>query len=319
MKTVLSIDGGGIRGLIPALVLDKIEQMTGHPISSLFDLIAGTSTGGILALGLVKDQGDQTPQFSALDLASLYETRGREIFSRSFWKGISSTGGLLDEKYSQAGLESILDEYFQEEPLGAALIPCLLSSYDIQNRVPYFFKSWDRENRSVEMRKVARATSAAPTYFEPALVPVGGAVRALIDGGVFVNNPAMSAYAEARRLFPDEQDILVVSLGTGELIRPIPYKEAKDWGKAEWALPILGVVFDGVSDAVRYQLEQILGNRFFRFQTDLATASDDMDNASKANIEGLKSEANRIIRTQRQNLEDLVKVLGERGGDATPQ
>jgi hypothetical protein len=101
-------------------------------------------------------------------------------------------------------------------------------------------------------------------------------------------------------------------LGTRELIRPIPYKDAKSWGKVEWALPILNVVFDGVSDAVDYQLRQILDNRFFRFQIDLTIASDDMDNASRANIEALKQETRRLIRTQRANLDALCAKLQTR-------
>jgi patatin-like phospholipase/acyl hydrolase len=312
MKTILALDGGGIRGLIPAPVLTEIGKNVGRPVSALFDLIAGTSTGGILALGLTCDAGDRTPKFSAAELASLDETRGREIFARSFWHGVSSVGGFIDELYSHAGLEAVLQEYFQDEPLGAALTLVLISSYDIHNREPYFFKSWRDEWHSVETRSVARATSAAPTYFEPALIAVGGGMHALIDGGVFVNNPAMSAYAEACRLFPEETEFIVVSLGTGELIRPIPYKDAKSWGKVEWALPILSVVFDGVSDAVDYQLRQILDDRFFRFQIDLAIASDDMDNASRANIEALKQETRRLIRTQRANLDALCAKLQTR-------
>ena len=97
MKYVLSLDGGGIRGLIPALVLADIEKKTGKRIAELFDLITGTSTGGILALGLCKDNGNGVPQYSAKNLSKIYQDRGSEIFSRSFWRGMSSTGGLTDE------------------------------------------------------------------------------------------------------------------------------------------------------------------------------------------------------------------------------
>ena len=92
----------------------------------------------------------------------------------------------------------------------------------------------------MQMKHAARATSAAPTYFKPALVPVGGATRALIDGGVLINSPSVSAYAEAKRLFPEESDFFVLSLGTGELNRPIAFSEAKDWGKMG-AIPFSGM------------------------------------------------------------------------------
>jgi len=309
MKCILSIDGGGIRGLIPALVLAEIEKQTKKSISELFDLIAGTSTGGILALGLSKANKNGEPEFSANKLAELYSKRGKEIFQRSLWKGITSVGGILDEKYTHDGLDKVLEEYFGNEPLGAALADVLITSYDIQNREPHFFKSWREEWQAVEMRYVARATSAAPTFFEPALIPVNGSMRALIDGGVFINNPVVSAYSECRRLEPDENNLFIVSLGTGELIRPIQYAEAKDWGKAEWVVPLLNCMFDGVSDAANYQMKHILGDSFVRLQTSLSEASDDMDDATNGNIVNLKSEAKRLIRTNKKKIDLICDVL----------
>lgn len=262
MKKLLSIDGGGIRRLIPALVLSEIERRLGQPIAQLVDLLAGTSTGGILSLALTRNNGQGQPLYNADRIAQLYVDRGREIFSRSFWRGVSSIGGLADEKYAHEALVNILREYLGDDPLSAALKLALISAYDLENRQPFFFKSWRPETRTVLMRQAAHATSAAPTYFEPAWLPVGSQPLALIDGGVFLQNPAMSAYAEARRLFPEEQEFLVVSLGTGELTRPIRYQEAKDWGLVEWALPLLGVVFDGVSDAVDINSDTFLAPIF---------------------------------------------------------
>ena len=310
MKKILSIDGGGIRGVIPALVLAEIEQRTGKPIARLFDFIAGTSTGGLISLALTKNNGQGAPRYTALELVQLYMERGREIFARSFWRGVSSIAGLADERYSHDALVRILQEYLDDDPLSAALTPVLISSYDLEHRQPFFFKSWRPDTGTVLMRHAAHATSAAPTYFEPAYIPVGEQHLALVDGGVFVQNPAVSAYAEARRLFPNEADFLVLSLGTGELTRPITYAEAKDWGLVEWALPILSVVFDGVSDAVDYQLRQILGdNSFFRFQTRLDIASDDMDDASRRNLEALKREAALLIQTRRTDLDRVCALL----------
>lgn len=309
MKRILSIDGGGIRGIIPALVLAEIEKRSAKQTHELFDLVAGTSTGGILALGLCRDNGMGKAKFSAKDMSKIYQKRGKEIFARSLWKGVSSLGGIADEKYSEDGLEKVLDDYLGRELLSSSLTPVLITSYDIQNREPHFFKSWRDEWKAVEMRYAARATSAAPTYFEPALVPSDGKMRALIDGGVYINNPAMSAYAEARRIFPKEKDLFVVSLGTGELIRPIAHAEARDWGQLEWMLPLLSCVFDGVNDAVNYQLDQIMGDDFVRFQTSLSIASDDMDNATKGNIENLISEAKKLIKSHGKELDQVVKKL----------
>jgi hypothetical protein len=312
MRTILSIDGGGIRGLIPALVLAEIETRTGKAVADCFDLIAGTSTGGILALGFARDDGSSRPRYTAKDLAGIYQSRGKEIFSRSLWKGAVSLGGLADELYSHKGLDAVLEEYFGNEPLGAALTHTLITSYDIQNRQPVFFKSWREEHRSVQMTHAARATSAAPTYFEPALVPVGGATRALIDGGVFINSPSVSAYAEAKKIFPEESDFFVLSLGTGELIRPIAFAEAKDWGKAGWLAPLLSCMFDGAADAANYQMKMFLGDQYVRMQTSLSVASDDMDNATRGNVENLKAEANTLIQTHKAEMETVCTLLQNR-------
>jgi patatin-like phospholipase/acyl hydrolase len=311
MKKILSLDGGGIRGIIPAMVLAEVEARTGKSVAAMFDLIAGTSTGGILALALAKDNGQGAPQYAAADLVDLYAQRGPEIFPANFFRRVAS---LADVQYPWEPLEGILREYFGDALLGQALVPVLVSAYDLERRSPFFFKSWTDEQRQVDtrdvlMRVVARSTSAAPTYFRPELASVQGERYALVDGGVFVNNPAISAYAEARRLFPGES-YLVVSLGTGTCSRAIHYEDAADWGKIQWARRILDVVFDGVSDAVDYQLEKILGDHYLRLQTRLRVADDPLDDASLANIEKLKIEARDLLDSQSQTVERLCRLLG---------
>lgn len=310
MKKILSIDGGGIRGIIPAKILTYIEETTNSNISTLFDLIAGTSTGGIIALALCCPDDKKGAKHKSKALVDLYITHARDIFFRSEWRDFLSLRGLTDEKYPHEQLEKILHEYFEDNQLNAALTNLLISSYTLENRSPFFFKSWDITINAIEMRQVARATSAAPTYFEPAKIYLTNKnYVSFIDGGVFANNPAMCAYVEAKKIFPEEKDFVVVSLGTGELTRPIFYDEAKNWGKAEWALPILNVVFDGVSDAVDYQLKQLLGDNFYRFQTKLSLASDDMDNVSSANLNALLIEAEDIITVDRKKIDKLIKLL----------
>ncbi len=309
MKTILSIDGGGIRGLIPALILTDIEAHLGKPIWQLFDLIAGTSTGGILAIGCARKDASGKARYAAKDLVNIYETRGKEIFSRSLWKGVSSIGGIADELYSADGIEQVLQEYFEDDALQDCLTNTLITSYDLQNREPIFFKSWKDEHKPLLLKHVARATSAAPTYFEPTQIEVAGSLKTLVDGGVFINSPSVSAYAEAKRIFPDETEFLLVSLGTGELIRPITFDEAKDWGKAGWVLPLLSCMFDGVADAANYQMQMILGDHYYRLQTELSIASDDMDNATKGNIENLKAEAKKLIKANKATLETIYQAL----------
>jgi uncharacterized protein len=166
------------------------------------------------------------------------------------------------------------------------------------------------------MKDVARATSAAPTYFEPEKIPTEDLAEyyALIDGGVFAGNPAMCAYVEAIRMFPQEKDFLVVSLGTGELTRPIYYNDARNWGIGKWARPILDVVLSGVNDTVDYQLKKLLPldegiRKYYRFQVRLDDASDDMDNVEYLNLRALKLYAENLVRDQSDSLNILCEQL----------
>jgi uncharacterized protein len=337
---VLSIDGGGIRGIIPAVMLAEIERRTERPVCELFDLIAGTSTGGIIALGLtVPDPAvprtSSSPRWSAAELAEMYEVEGPHIFHRSLIRTITTVDGIWEEKYAAEGLEASLDRYLGEALLSDALADVLITSYDIYNHEPFFFKSFQPLPRvgssasatpskpsaqplgDYQMRVVARATSAAPTYFEPEPIPVaplptaGGAQPfVLVDGGTFANNPAMCAYAEALRNNTGV-DVLVVSLGTGRLSDSIAFKQAQHWGIACWARPLLSVMMDGSSAAIDYQLDELLGFdvNHFRFQTLLAGVSDALDDASPSNIAGLRKLADASIAENASRLEKVCKLL----------
>lgn len=310
---VLSVDGGGIRGVIPAMVLANLEERTGKHTAELFDLIAGTSTGGIIALALTVPGPGGKPRWTANDLVDLYLTEGPRIFHHSIGRMLETGLGLLDEKYDATPLEQSLQTYLGEAKISQALTDVLVTSYDLEHRKPFFFKS-DRARDVAQhdwlMRDAARATSAAPTYFEPEKLTGDGTTFALCDGGVFAANPAMCAYAEARRRHPDAQ-IRMLSLGTGQLTRPLHYDEVKGWGLIQWARPLFDVVFDGVSDATEYELEQLLPTAdYTRFQVELIGASDSLDDASEPNLEHLEALGHKLIDERAADLERLARELG---------
>ena len=316
---VLSIDGGGIRGLIPAMVLTEIERRTGKRIAELFDVIAGTSTGGILALALTKPGPQKRPQYAAMELIDFYTKDGTTIFPQSIFRQIRSGAHLLDEKYPADGIETVLKRVFGDARLQDALSYVLVASYEIEKRIPWLFRSElakkDPTNYDFPMWQVARATSAAPTYFEPKRIDRAGISDywALVDGGLYANNLAMCAWVDARKLQPDG-DILVASLGTGELTRPINYQEAKHWGLIGWAKSILDIVFDGVNKTTQVQMQQLLPDvngtkRYYRFQVSLTKASDDMDNTDPENLEDLKEQAEELIASRTADLDALCAQL----------
>jgi patatin-like phospholipase/acyl hydrolase len=312
---ILSIDGGGIRGLIPAMVLAELERKTGRPICTLFDLIAGTSTGGILALALTKPDAAGTPAFSAARLVELYEREGETIFSPAWhrWPIIGFLYDLFFVRYSARNVGRVLRQYFGDTRLSEAITPLLVTAYDLEKRDPWLFKSEKAKIRSdhdFPMHQAAYATSAAPTYFPP--LPLRQ--YALIDGGVYAQNPAMCAFVEAHTLYPDASDFIIASLGTGQTNKPIPYRKAKRWGLAGWARPILDVVFDGVSETVDYELDQLLppgggSKRHYRFQAELEEGEDALDDPSPANIQNLKGVARKLIAENETALTTLAAQL----------
>jgi patatin-like phospholipase/acyl hydrolase len=299
---VLSIDGGGIRGLIPALVLAEVERRSQKQVYELFDLIAGTSTGGILACALCAP--DPLP---AEQLVGLYEDEGPNIFDRSIWQRIRSAEGLLDEKYDSAALDRALERFLSDKRLAESKPDLLVPAYNLGDPGPYFFKTRKarEEGEDFSLAQVARATAAAPTYFQA--TELSG--QALIDGGVFAANPAMCAFAEVMRFQP-AAEVFLLSLGTGQRTRKRSFADIEGWGLVEWAKPILDVVFDGVSDAVDYQLRHALdeGN-YWRLQVELDLASDDLDDASETNLRELRAQAERLIADRSADIDAAIAAL----------
>lgn len=325
---ILSIDGGGIRGIIPAQILisleKKLQEQSGKPqarIADYFDLIAGTSTGGILACIYLCPDLDhpKRPRFTAEQARDLYFERGDEIFDIPMLHRLRSGGGTLDEKYPSDGLEEALDDYMGELKLSALLGPCLITAYDIKRRRAHFFRQHRAKNeadRNFLVRDVARATSAAPTFFECARVKSDAAIwYPLVDGGVYANNPALCAYAEVReQTKKTASEMVILSLGTGSYKKSYPYADAKDWGLMGWAKPVLDIMMSGVAETVGYQLGQIYQaiekpNQYVRIQAEIPAANSDMDNAEQENLDELKQLGTEAAIAADAQLSELVKLL----------
>src|SRR3954454_9780546 len=309
---VLSIDGGGIRGLIPALVLAEIERRTGRRTAEMFDLIAGTSTGGILACALSRRGEDGSPMYSAEELSQIYISEGPKIFDKSLLKTFTSVGGLIDEKYDDAGLNAALEAYLGDARLKEVLADVMVTAYDIHDRFAFFFRS-SRARTDDEydfpLKEAARASSAAPTYFEPIEVTDAAGARTypLIDGGIYAVNPAMCAYAEVAA--EGHQVEVLASLGTGAHTKPYEFADVKGWGKIEWAQPVIDMVFDGVADTIDFEVATLAGDRYRRFQAELRYASDALDDASRSNLRRLEGDAERLIAERTADIEALCEVI----------
>jgi patatin-like phospholipase/acyl hydrolase len=319
--TVLSIDGGGIHGLIPALVLEEIEKLSGQYVSELFDLLVGTSTGGIIALALTASQQFGRPMWKATDVVKVYEEDGRAIFDRSFFHAVRTLRGASGPVYPAESIEGVLRRYFQEVRLSHAVTEVMASCYDLEERRPYFFKSYrarHNPDRDCLMWQAARATSAAPWYFPPYRLDQSPPrrYRALVDGGVFANNPAFAGLTEARKLTKSSSgtEYLVVSLGTGNAVRRIPFEQAVGWGAWGWLSNVIGIMLDGSSSAINHQMEAMFDDprgslSYYRFQCSLSDASGEIDDASDENLRQLRLDGERLIRENRRRLEEVTKRL----------
>lgn len=339
LTRVLCIDGGGIRGILPGQVLvaleNKLRYKSGNPeaqIADYFDFVSGTSTGGILTCALVTPdpQNPTRPLYSASDAVKIYLEHGSEIFDVPTWHKIRTGDGIFEEKYPREPIESVLKKYFGDTLLSDLLRPCLISSYDVRRSKPHFFT----QHKAQEMREsgnmgydfyvrdVARATSAAPTFFEAANIRSMSDVEyPLVDGGVFANNPTLCAYSsvrqidfEAEKKFPAAAEMLVFSLGTGASQKSYDFESVEKWGTVQWIRPIITIMMDGVAKTVHYQLMQIFDavgkpDQYVRIDPIIGDAKYDMDNAEEENLNHLREAGIETAEKYDWELEQLAEKL----------
>lgn len=335
---ILSLDGGGIRGIITCVILKFIEeqlQKHDHPDAKLgdyFDLIAGSSTGGLIAAILLFPDENNKAKFSVQEALTLYAEKGETIFNVSFWEHIINPFGLFNEKISETNLEKQLEEFFGTLELKNFVKPCLITSYDIDARKAKFFTSHEA-NMPIEnfyVKDVCRATAAAPTYFEPAKISsFYNQEFTLIDGGVFANNPALCAYAEARKIdfqkvlnnpektnFPTINDMIIISVGTGTVLKSYKYEDFDNAGKLKWISPLIDILLSANVETVDYHLQKMfetLGPRntqnYHRLMPDLRNASPEMDKTTKRNIKELIQAGLFFVEQNQEELRTIAKKL----------
>lgn len=335
---ILSIDGGGIRGIIPLKVLEYIEDKTGRQIHDLFHIIGGTSTGGIIALGLNSKSPETKQIYKAKDLLKFYTEDAGQIFQKAKQEGSEleekveaddelRNPGWWNPTYSSKGIEKYLKEKFGSDMKMSELEPkpdVTVFSYDIQNDCPYYFNSKD----NYYVWQAARATSAAPTFF-PAAKFSEKPDSIFVDGGVYINNPALALLIQAKEKHPNEQNFLLISLGTGDLKVSRPYLE--NAGALPWLLgnvrkknrpagALLEVMMKGSSDTIHQQLQELVSdnsnsglkipilNRYERYQQELPE-NIAMDNIDPATITKLVTLGEDMVKKNKDDLDELCEAL----------
>lgn len=324
---ILSIDGGGIRGILPGQILvsleEKLKQKSGDNNARLgqyFDMVAGTSTGAILGAAYVCPGNNQRPKFSALEAVNFYLDEGDEIFDVGFWRTIGTAGGLSDEKYSAEELERVLKNAFGDIKLSELLKPTCFVSYDIRQRRPIIFTQHDAGDSSDDflVRDLLRGSTAAPTYFESARIYSLSPERkkyVLVDGGMVANDPTLCAYSEAIKFDAVNgiKDMMIVSIGTGKQLKPYSYSEVKDWGPLGWAKPSIDLALEGGPQMTEYHMNTISStipeSKFYRIQPNLYHARPELDDATWENLTALKEAGERNAEEYDETLDSIADYL----------
>jgi len=262
---VLSIDGGGIRGIVTTVMLQRLAARAGlEGFLDKVDLITGTSTGGLLALGIAHG-------LDLEEIRSFYELDGPEIFDDSWLDDLLDLGKLRGADYKTAPMRRVLKRILGEDTtLGRLKKRVLITAFDMDNENPDEMKRpWKPKlfhnfpgtgnDRHELAYKVGLHTAAAPTYFP--------SVDGYIDGGVYANNPAMCGLAQTQdtryRPTPAIDEIVLLSLGTGTSLFYVRGKTL-DWGYVQWAKPLINLMLDGISGIADYQCQQMLRNSYHR-------------------------------------------------------
>ena len=274
---VLAIDGGGIRGLVTTLLLQRIVSTPG--LENMFDdidLTAGTSSGGLIALAIAH-------QMKLTAIRNLFIDSGPKIFDDSWLDNLVDLGKLRGADYSITPLRRELKKLFGSATLGQLRKRVLIPSFDLDNgdshqrtwKPKLFHNFVGRGNdRSTPVYKVGLYTSAAPTYFP--------SVDGYIDGGIYASNPSMCALAQTQdkryKPTPSMDQVVLFSLGTGTSLQYIKGR-SHDWGYVQWVKPLINLMLDGTVGIADYHCRQILDDRYHRlapvFPPDRSVAMDE--------------------------------------------
>lgn len=266
---ILSIDGGGIRGVYAATILCKMQEALGINFIEEFDLIVGTSTGAIIAAGL-------TIGISPDRIVDIYKEQIGVIFKKPFWSGV------VTPKYDSAKLKQVLEEVFEDKTFSDVKTRLMVTATNISDGMPWVFKSLYHErltrDKGVKLADAVLASCSAPLYFNP----YEHNQQLLVDGGLWANNPALAALVEA---LGDNIDVKryktrLLSIGTGISIKhyPIEWVE-KEWGATRWGTGLIDVIFNMQSFSVEKYLNTIMNKEQYlriNFNVDGNLATDDI-------------------------------------------
>ena len=310
-RFVLCIDGGGMRGIVPVVILQNLEKIIRQnggedDIALFFDMIAGTSTGGLISLALSCESSlrhvecNGSMQIDLDGLMDSYMSLGKEIFQARSLLGIRQ---FLSEKYSAANIQNLSRRWFGATLMEQAKVPTMIMSYDLSTGRPEIISSYS-DTGHYPVWVAARATSAAPTYFAP--LEYGG--KLLADGGVIANNPALYAYMEARKLFPECHEFHILSISTGGRFHTMAKEDAR--GIMSWADQVTPMFDTAQKRTADYVLENMPDVEYTRIDNSLSTQFE-MDETDPVALNRMRAEAQHNALARKDELEAYAQKLME--------
>ena len=318
---ILSIDGGGLRGLFAVYILKELqERLTKRPLIESFDLFAGTSTGGLISVALTLGDNNGIPKYPIEEIEKIYLRHGKDIFpARSRLKKIIRPGW-LKPRYNETGINAVLEQYLANNRIEDCIKPIFVTSFDLERYEPIYFTSRfaafgqsTSSNVNAYLKDICRASSSAPIYFPShSFVYADGADKNYetncIDGGVYSNNPALAAYVEVithleNSIYSNQkgkqaievEDIHILSIGTGKVLKTMDRKTTKNWGMLRWGLPVIDVMMDGNSHVVDTQLDKLLKFRYLRIDENIKIDYSKLTDHSAKTQEYFKDKAKEIF------------------------
>lgn len=357
---ILSIDGGGIRGIIPAEMLRYIEDRVSLRATQYlekhldetqvknfryefhyaknFQVISGTSTGGIIALALNVPSNDNKyiPKYKSREVLDIYRKEGNKIFKLNWWEPniVNTLKNNAVPKYSSEGLEGVFEKYFGDTRLKECIAErVIITSYELMQEREYDFESKKaKEHRRDDFlfKEIGRATSAAPTYFSSAKFSNrddSDKKNRYADGGLISNNPTLIAFMKAQEqgYFPKHRKFFILSLGTGQT-QMDNLSDLTESGKFSWAQYAPSIMIDGHVNLVDVNMTRLVGIlnklevhdgerfqiKYHRFQPYLTKKRSELDSVNEVNIDYLSAITSSFIFKHKAQFDEIISHLYEK-------
>lgn len=284
--SALALDGGGVRGLITAAWLEYLDEHTNKPLLDHFDVVAGTSAGSMNAMGLALG-------LSGREVRELFQMKSSEIFPWCLprWADKAArvpTQGLSSPKYGSKRLHDAMREVFGTALFGDVKTRCLVTTYSMTESRVLVLDSVDPNHADLPIWKVVCASSAAPVFFPALSLKIKGVNHVVVDGGVAINNPALTASTALHDATGKKfKDLFLLSLGTGHPITKDKLHELKGAGLWDWGLGLVHFLLSAPSNHTDYLCRRLHGDNYHRVQVRIPYDEFDIDDASGPNLERL--------------------------------